>query len=160
MEEEKRKDAVRLRPYRPEDCRALAALFYQTVHAVADSDYTAAQRAAWAPEEMDLARWDSTLRAHIALVAVTLERYAGFGDIDETGYLDRLYVHADFQRRGIATALCDALETARDFPAVSVHASVTALPFFARRGYRVVRAEYVLRNGVSLLRYEMKKTLR
>lgn len=119
MEEEKRKDAVRLRPYRPEDCRALAALFYQTVHAVADSDYTAAQRAAWAPEEMDLARWDSTLRAHIALVAVTPERYAGFGDIDETGYLDRLYVHADFQRRGIATALCDALETARDFPAVS-----------------------------------------
>ena len=33
-----------------------------------------------------------------------------FGDMDETGYLDRLYVHKDYQCRGVASAICDALE--------------------------------------------------
>ena len=36
----------------------------------------------------------------------------GFGDIDKTGYLDRLFVHADYQKKGIATAICNRLEQA------------------------------------------------
>lgn len=32
--------------------------------------------------------------------------------MDADGYLDRLYVHKDYQGRGVATALCDALEQA------------------------------------------------
>ena len=34
--------------------------------------------------------------------------------MDADGYLDRLYVHKDYQGRGVATALCDALEQAVD----------------------------------------------
>ena len=41
--------AVTLRPYRPDDCPALAALFYQTVHTVNAAHYTPAQLDAWAP---------------------------------------------------------------------------------------------------------------
>ena len=36
----------------------------------------------------------------------------GFGDIAQMGYLDRLYVHEDYQRQGVASVLCGQLEQA------------------------------------------------
>ena len=150
--------AVTLRPYRPEDCPALAALFYETVHTVNAAHYTPAQLDAWAPAcGPDLAAWDKSFRAHRTLVAELDGRLAGFGDLDPAaGYLDRLYVHKDLQGRGVATALCNALEEAAAGPVVT-HASVTARPFFARRGYRVLRAQQVERRGVTLANYVMEK---
>ena len=150
--------AVTLRPYRPEDCPALAALFYETVHTVNAAHYTPAQLDAWAPAcGPDLAAWDKSFRAHRTLVAELDGRLAGFGDLDPAaGYLDRLYVHKDLQGRGVATALCNALEQAAAGPVVT-HASVTARPFFARRGYRVLRAQQVERRGVTLANYVMEK---
>ena len=151
--------AVTLRPYRPDDCPALAALFYQTVHTVNAAHYTPAQLDAWAPAGgPDLAAWDESFRAHLTLVAELDGKLAGFGDMDTAcGYLDRLYVHKDFQGRGVATALCGALEQAAAGP-VTTHASVTARPFFARRGYRVLRAQQVERRGVRLANYAMEKS--
>lgn len=151
--------AVTLRPYRPDDCPALAALFYQTVHTVNAAHYTPAQLDAWAPAGgPDLAAWDESFRAHLTLVAELDGKLAGFGDMDTAcGYLDRLYVHKDFQGRGVATALCGALEQAAAGP-VTTHASVTARPFFARRGYRVLRAQQVERRGVRLANYVMEKS--
>ena len=151
--------AVTLRPYRPDDCPALAALFYQTVHTVNAAHYTPAQLDAWAPAGgPDLAAWDESFRAHLTLIAELDGKLAGFGDMDTAcGYLDRLYVHKDFQGRGVATALCGALEQAAAGP-VTTHASVTARPFFARRGYRVLRAQQVERRGVRLANYVMEKS--
>ena len=150
--------AVTLRPYRPGDCPALAALFYETVHTVCTAHYTPAQLDAWAPAEGPaLAAWDKSFRAHRTLVAELDGRLAGFGDLaPAAGYLDRLYVHKDLQGRGVATALCNALEQAAAGPVVT-HASVTARPFFARRGYRVLRAQQVERRGVTLANYVMEK---
>ena len=150
--------AVTLRPYRPGDCPALAALFYETVHTVNAAHYTPAQLDAWAPAcGPDLAAWDKSFRAHRTLVAELDGRLAGFGDLDPAaGYLDRLYVHKDLQGRGVATALCNALEKVAAGPVVT-HASVTARPFFARRGYRVLRAQQVERRGVTLANYVMEK---
>lgn len=151
--------AVTLRPYRPEDCPALAHLFYETVHTVNAAHYSPAQLDAWAPAGgPDLAAWDESFRAHLTLVAELDGKLAGFGDMDTAcGYLDRLYVHKDFQGRGVATALCGALEQAAAGP-VTTHASVTARPFFARRGYRVLRAQQVERRGVRLANYAMEKS--
>jgi len=40
-----------MRRYQPEDCAALAKLFYDTVHSVNAKDYTLPQLVAWAPEK-------------------------------------------------------------------------------------------------------------
>lgn len=53
----------------------------------------------------------------------------GFGDIDNTGYLDRLYVHKDYQNQGIAKAMCDKLEQHNAYNEITTHASITAKPF-------------------------------
>ena len=85
------------------------------------------------------------------------KRIVGFGDIDSTGYLDRLYVRKDRQRRGIASAICGELENAADAAKITTHASITARPFFQKRGYRVVREQQVERGGILLTNYVMEK---
>ena len=66
------------------------------------------------------------------MVALIGGRIAGFADMDPTsGYLDRLYY--------------------------TVHASITARPFFEKRGYAVVCKQEVQRHGVWLVNYAMEK---
>ena len=141
---------MELREYRSSDCVQLAELFYQTVHSVNARDYTPAQLDAWATGKVDLAEWDASFRKHDTIVAVENSVIVGFGDMDDSGYLDRLYVHKDYQRRGIASAICDALEGRVPGTRMTTHASITAKPFFLHRGYRVVKKQNVIRRGVVL----------
>ena len=68
-------------------------------------------------------------------------------------------MHSEYQRRGIATAIGDELEAyaASRVSEVTTHASITAKPFFQRRGYEVVREQSVLRHGVYLTNFVMSK---
>ena len=93
-----------IREYQPLDCEVLAELFYNTVHTVNEKDYTKEQLDVWATGIIDLEKWNQSFEDHYSLVAIDDEVIVGFGDIDKAGYLDRLYVHADYQRKGIATA--------------------------------------------------------
>lgn len=147
---------MEIREYRPEDCDVLTRLFYDTVHTVNCRDYTPAQLDAWADGKPDRERWDRSLREHFSLVALENGKIIGFGDMDSTGYLDRLYVHKDCQNRGVATALCDRLEQIVKGTIVT-HASITARPFFEGRGYVVVKEQQVERKGILLCNFVMEK---
>lgn len=146
-----------IRSYVSADCEEIAELFYQTVHAVNAKDYTDEQLNAWASGRVNLAEWDKSFSEHITVVAVENDAIVGFGDIDKSGYLDRLYVHKDFQSQGIATALCDKLERSISAEKIFTHASVTAKGFFEHRGYKVVREQQVIRNGIYLTNFIMEK---
>ena len=148
---------MELREYKTSDCRQLAELFYQTVHSVNARDYTQAQLNAWATGVVDLAEWDASFLRHKTIVAVEGAAIVGFGDMDYSGYLDRLYVHKDCQRRGIASAICNALERSAPGRRITTHASITAKPFFLHRGYHVVKEQEVVRHGVVLTNFVMEK---
>ena len=151
-----------LRKYRSSDCEKMAQLFYETVHSVNAADYTEEQLDAWADGSIDMGAWDRSFREHHTVVAVEsredTERIIGFGDMDSSGYLDRIYVHKDYQKKGVATALCDKLE-ARAFEKIVTHASITAKPFFEKRGYNVIKEQQVLRGGLLLTNYVMEKSI-
>lgn len=134
----------------------LTDLFYHTVHTVNAKDYTKEQLDVWADGKADLKKWNRLLQEHYSIVAVENETIAGFGDIDLTGYLDHLFVHADYQGKGIATAICDQLEQAVQGN-ITTHASITAKAFFEKRGYRVLKEQQVERQGIFLTNYIMVK---
>lgn len=150
---------ILIREYRTSDCDDLAALFYQTVHSINAKDYNDKQLNVWAPVTVDLVEWNKSLLEHFSLVAIREGIIVGFGDIDRTGYLDRLFVHRDYQNQGIATAICDRLE--HEFPVSKVvtQASITAKTFFLQRGYKVIKKQQVLKSNVSLTNYLMEKEL-
>lgn len=147
---------MKIRKYQSSDCKALADLFYHTVHTVNVKDYTKEQLQVWATGQVDLENWDQSLQEHFSVVAVENEKILGFGDIDRTGYLDRLYVHGDYQGKGIATAICNQLEQAIQGNIIT-HASITAKPFFEKRGYQVIKEQKVERQGIFLTNFVMEK---
>ena len=112
-----------IRKYLPSDCKHLAELFYQTVHSINAKDYTDEQLNAWATGNVDIEEWNRSLSEHFSLVAIKDGIITGFGDIDRTGYLDRLFVHKDYQNQGIATAICDKLEHAFEVGKIITYAS-------------------------------------
>lgn len=146
-----------IRKYKTSDCEQLAELFYQTVHTVNNKDYTNEQLDVWADGNVNLKEWDKSFLAHDTIVCIKDDTIVGFGDIDKTGYLDRLFVHKDYQGQGIATAICNELEQAVNVEKIVTHASITAKPFFEQRGYKVIRKQQVIRNKISLTNYVMEK---
>lgn len=146
----------KLREYDSNDCKEITELFYHTVHTVNAKDYTEEQLNVWATGSVDEEKWNQSLLEHDSVVAVEDGMIVGFGDVDKTGYLDHLYVHADWQGRGIATAICDRLEEAVEGNIVT-HASITARTFFERRGYQVVKEQQVEREGIWLTNFVMEK---
>ena len=145
-----------IRKYESTDCKELAELFYNTVHTLNAKDYTKEQLDAWASGQVDLEKWDQSFQEHFTVVAVENGIIVGFGDIDTTGYFDRLYIHKNNQRKGIATAICDQLESKVQGKIVT-HASVTAKPFFEKRGYKVLKEQQVVRKEIFLKNYVMEK---
>ena len=147
---------MEIRQYKPSDCKEMADLFYNTVHTINAKDYTKEQIDVWATGQVDLEKWNQSFQEHFTVVAVDYETIVGFGDIDKTGYLDRLYIHADYQGKGIATMICDQLEQEVQ-GSIITHASITARPFFEKRGFKVIKEQSVERQGIFLTNFVMEK---
>lgn len=148
---------MEIRRYERGDLEKITMIFQNTVHKVNIKDYTQEQVDAWAPDFIDKEKWNKTLSEHYTFVAVKNDAIIGFGDIDGSGYLDRLYVHHDYLRQGVATLICNKLESMVDSDlTIITHASITAKPFFEKRGYKVVKEQLVERNGVFLKNYIME----
>ena len=155
-------DNITIRAYRSTDCQELIQLFRDTVHHINLGDYTKEQVAVWAPVKLDTRAWDNTLTNHYTIVAQEHGCIVGFGDVDEDGYFDHLYVHKCYQRQGIATKIADEIERYTiqiKTEQLTTHASITALPFFLQRGYVIVQQQSVSRADQLLTNFLMKKDL-
>lgn len=97
-----------------------------------------------------------SLQERYNIVVVENDVIVGFGDIDKTGYLDCLFVHTDYQEKGIATAICNQFEQTISGK-ITTHSSIIAIPFFEKRGYKVVEEQQVERQGIYLKNFVMIK---
>lgn len=148
--------------YQESDCNEIVNLFYDTVQSVNSKDYTQAQLDAWAPRVPNAERWNESLSDHYTIVYRQHGTILGFGDISKNGYLDRLFVHKNYQNVGIATAILSALEEyarAIGCTRITTHASITAQPFFDHHAYTVLAEQQVHRNHQILTNYSMEKVL-
>lgn len=143
--------------YSKEYCPEIVNLFVDTVHTVNSADYSRRQLSAWAPYTQDMEKWHDSLSGNYAVAALENGSVVGFGDMAADGYLDRLYVHKNFQGMGIGKAICTNLENAINSKIYTTHASITAKPFFEKMGYEVIKQQTVERNGEKLTNFVMKK---
>lgn len=147
---------MKLRRYESKDLPEIADLFRETILTVNCRDYSQEQVEVWAKRWQNLLRRDEWFLRLFTLVAEQDGKIIGYGNIDERGYLDHLYVHRNYQRQGVATALCEALEVYTDCN-VTVDASITAKPFFEQRGYKLLKENSVELEGIFLTNFTMVK---
>jgi putative acetyltransferase len=144
------------------DLDEILKLYYENIHYVCKNDYTEEQLEAWAPKNPDKYRWEISLRKNHALVVVENDEIIGFGDIGETGYIDRLYVRKDCLHRGVASQILDHLEKyarKKGMLFLNIAASITSQPFFEARGFTTIQTLPVERRGIRMRRYLMEKKL-
>ena len=150
---------IKLREYRPDDCGEVYSLFCNTIHSINTADYTPVQLDAWAPKDVDLHAWNQRLlRNDYAVVAELNGVIVGIGSADGAGYFDLLYVHKDYKRMGVATLIANDIEKylyRKGAQIMTTDASITAKPFFEKRGYVVLKQQSVESKGQILTNYKM-----
>lgn len=127
---------MQIMKFNDSDSEQVVSLFYETVHTVNSKDYSKEQLDVWAPlkeKANKIDTWGISFMQNITYIAKINEKIVGFSDLTFSGYLNRLYVHKDYQGQGIASALIDKLESkAKELKILEIHtdASITAKPFF------------------------------
>ena len=153
---------VTLRPYRRDDAPALLALFRDTIRRVNSRDYSPAQIAAWASDDIDTVSWFGRFTGRCVPVAEEAGHPVGFAELEPDGHIDRVYISADHQRRGIGRQLLAAVMVeARRVGLVRLftEASITARPFFESQGFVVLNPQVVTCRGVEFVNYRMERVL-
>lgn len=149
-----------IRRYDAADLDAVIGVFLRSVREVASRDYHAEQIAAWARADRDV--WSRRRLDRPTWVGLLDDVIAGFIDLESSGHLDMLFVDPASQRRGVASALLDTAENAargQGLAVLDTDASITARPFFAKRGFQVVRSQDVPLRGQRLTNFRMEKRL-
>jgi putative acetyltransferase len=148
------------RLYRPEDLDAAIAVFQCAVRGIASKDYDQQQILAWS--QVDRQRWQQRLNDSEVWLAEIDRRIVGIISLEAVGHLDLLFTDAEYQRRGVATALYSTLEQwARENGVTSMvtEASITAKPFFIHQGFDVNEQQLVQVRGQAFINYQMQKVL-
>ncbi len=144
----------------PADLPALQRLYVETIRKTCSKDYDPEQIRVWTASIDNKERWLNAINDQHFLMAKTGNELAGFGSLKNGNYLDFLYVHPDYAGKGVAGKLFQALEAvwlqhSGDYLYSDV--SITARPFFEKKGFRVEKEDVNLLKGVEIINYRMVK---
>ena len=145
------------------DIPELREMYQSTLRAVNSADYTSEEIEDWASCGDNLAHLADLVTNLRFIVALNDSgRIIGFSSISREGYLHSMFVHKDYQRRGVAGFLLGRIEeyaAERRIKTISSEVSITARPFFEKQGYEVIKEQKRKANKLCLTNYWMKKTL-
>lgn len=145
-----------------EDLMQVRELFRHTIQKINSKDYNPQQIQVWSAAADEIMKWEDRLATQYFLVAKLENQVVGFGAMTSTGYLDTMYVHHHFQRRGIAQALLnDLLQYARNqnIGTIWSDVSITARPFFDQNGFSVEREQRKMYKETEFINYIVYKKL-
>lgn len=149
------------------DAEPILHLRGESIHAFGSERYRDEQVEHWAKQPFGSAPYRESIRNDSESVVVAEENgeIVGFGRVKlDIGVVSAVYVHPDYARDGVGSALLSRLESqARDagIGSLTLHASLNAVPFYEERGYeRVETVEHRVAGGVELACVEMVRNIR
>ena len=161
-----------IQPY--QSCYALevSELFHLCVHSINHARYSSAQLAAWSAAPRSAKHWDLRLRRSKAWVVLAKDALAtsamciGFINIEthfsQQGYLDSLYIHPDYQRKGLgerAYLVVEDWAKAQGYSRLSLDASYLSKGLFNQMGFTQVQASYQQKRGQIIRGFYMVKEI-
>ena len=153
----------RIRPLEEKDLYDMQNLFRSTVLNVNIKDYTKEEVEDWASCGDDIEHWKELLSSNQYVGAFNEQNYLiGYSSMNKRGYMHSMFVHPDWQGKGIAALLLSEVEKiAREYEVKEITSEVskTARPFFEHKGYVVECEQKQQANRLKLTNYKMKKVL-
>lgn len=149
---------MKVRRARQEEGEEIGQLIFDTVRSVNIKDYSPAQVETWVPNPKIYTTFEG-----IAFVVEKEGKIVGFANLKDPGLLHRLYVHKDHQGEGVGSLLVEAIEKEAvklGWKKLETEASITAKPFFERKGFHLIDEQTINLRGVNFVNYKMEKSLR
>lgn len=134
-------------------------LFKNTIENSCSKDYNQTQISAWTLSIENRERWINKINTQYFIVAKLNDKIVGFGSLKDS-YLDMLFVHHNYLRKGIASLIFEDLKsqsTKKGFTKLTTFASKTALEFFHSKGFSVISENKVMINEVEITNFEMSQ---
>jgi putative acetyltransferase len=147
------------------DADAILAVKREAISALAGTQYTDEQLAAWAPDDDALSDFESAVESDqfTVLLAEVRDEIAGYGVLNgPEARIDAVYVRPEYARRGIASSLVGQLEMRARMQGIeelSIVASLNARPFYESLGYRSVGTKTRRIDGVDIEFAVMRRRL-
>lgn len=142
--------------FKPDMSLEVLSLIINTIKAVNSFDYNDEQIRSWA--NIDKEVFIKNIHPNsLVMVKDDSKKILGFLNIDDSGYINHLFTHKNYQNQGIASALIDTVEKKYAFKRFSTDASITAKPFFISKGYLVTKENKVLLRNQEFINYSMEK---
>ena len=153
----------KLLPLEDKDIPEMQELFRSTVLNVNIRHYTKEEVEDWASCG-DSVEHLKELLSHNHFIGAFDEasRMVGFSSMNKGGYLHSMFVHKDWQGKGVATQLLSEVEhIARQWGVAEItsEVSLTARPFFEKKGYEIVKMQKYRANKLELTNFVMRKLL-
>lgn len=105
------------------------------------SVYTAGQKAAWVSVGAGIGFWEELLRLEYVAAAYELDQLCGFTSMNQRGDLSMLYVHPEFQRKGVGTRLIEHIvdhATEEGYAHLRADASVLLKPLLLKLDFELM----------------------
>lgn len=153
---------ITIREAQLSDLNTIRQLFFDTITNVAIGDYSEEEVKVWASGAHNIERWEMKFEQQRFFVAELEGQIVGFTSLLEIDYIDHLYVSHLHQGKGIASQLLNFVELqAQHKGAIQLRSdvSITARPFFERKGYVVTKRNEIHHLGQVLINFDVIKTL-
>lgn len=155
---------ITIRPATIDDAETIFNIHKESIFGLCTRDYTNVELSEWMPatRTADKYRNDINAAKQQYVIAEFNGKPAAFSYYVD-GKITACYVHPDYARRGIATALFKHVEEdalANEIFKIMLSSSITALPFYRKMGMRL-KEESVLRfqSGLQIPIFKMYKNL-
>jgi ribosomal protein S18 acetylase RimI-like enzyme len=155
-------NGILIRPAQREDAERIWQIRIESIQTLCAADYSSEQLQGWVGKATpDRYREIVTEGRESLIVAETAAQVVGYASLCKAE-IYAVHVDPGYARQGIGGRLLAAIEAeaAKTVLALTVDASLTAIPFYQSQGYEILEyTQHQLRSGVQIPCVRMRKQL-
>lgn len=132
-----------------DDLKEIQAVFKHSIIKVCQKEYSLRERTVWSNSINNSDKWKNLLTEDYFIVAKIKGRIVGFSSLKGKDYLNLIYVHPDYVRKGIASQLFNTIKAqsiALGGNKMVSDVSLTAKSFFEKKGFTLINEN---KNGLE-----------